>query len=172
MFSHIIDYLRQLSETIGLPPIVLTYTIALFFFIFIFGLVILSKVRSIRKDLNIVNSSLYSLNQRIKEDMKGIKAKKFEINQTNDSHDLSLLKKEIINNWEKKSDIKRDILNLLKKTSKPISYQEIAKNFSKNSTDYDFELILKELDQLKTEGEITGLVTAGKLYFQIKKIGF
>ena len=172
MSSNIVNYFRHFSESIGLPPLVLIYTIAFFFFIFIFGLVILSKVRSIRKDLHIVNSSLFSLNQKIKANMKRIKAREFESSQTKPGDELILLKDEIVNKWEKKSDIKREILNILKKTSKPISYQEIVKNLSKNSNDHDFEFILKELDQLKTEGEITGLVAAGKLYFQIKKIGF
>ena len=65
-------------------------------------------------------------------------------------------------------DIKDKVLQLLETTGKPISYSEIVKYLSKNSSTPDFELMLKYLEQLKREGVIIGQVSAGKLYFQKK----
>ena len=89
-------------------------------------------------------------------------------NHAHNSADLDLKEDEILENWQKLSDVKNKILLLLNMSSRPISYSEIAKYLSKDSPDYDFELILKELEQLKTEGEIISQVSAGKLYFQKK----
>ena len=207
-FSEIFNYFNQLSRSIGLPPLVLLCTIALIFFLFIFGLVILNKVSRIRKNLMILNSGLRTLNLRIQSELAGLRAELGSIKQASknskyqfqkqdapankpdieisnelnllseaggqneiqaqNSPDLDLRKDEILENWEKLSDVKNKILFLLNMSSRPISYTEIAKYLSKDSPDYDFELILKELEQLKTEGEITSQVSAGKLYFQKK----
>ena len=64
--------------------------------------------------------------------------------------------------------IKNKIINLLKHTSRPIAYHEIAESLSQDFRDHDFNSILKELDQLEKKGEIIGQVAAGKLYFQLK----
>ncbi|MBW2428803.1 MAG: hypothetical protein JRF56_07590 [Deltaproteobacteria bacterium] len=89
-----------------------------------------------------------------------------KIRHANNSPDFS--ETELVENWKSSSDIKNKILNLLKITSKPISYHEIAEQLSKDSPDHDFDSILNELDQLEKKGDIIGQVAAGKLYFQIK----
>lgn len=207
IFSDIFKYFNQIAESLGLPPIVLICTIAVFLFIFIFGLVILNKVSRIRKNLIVLNSSLRTLNQRIQSEMVRLKAEinslkkgsensKFEFqkqgadkpveevsdvlnllskpdaqngNQAQNNDELDLREDEATVKRGKMSTISSRILFLLSKSSRPISYSEIAKYISKDSPDYDFELILKELEQLKAEGKIISQVSAGKLYFQKKE---
>jgi hypothetical protein len=89
-----------------------------------------------------------------------------KIRQADNSPDFS--EKELVDNWKSSSDIKNKILYILKRTSKPISYHEIAEQLSNDSPDHNFDSILKELDQLEKKGDIIGQVAAGKLYFQIK----
>jgi len=92
------------------------------------------------------------------------------VNKTKINSKLSSQKKELLVNLNKTSDLKHKILKFLMKNSKPISYSEIAKYLYRGSSESDYELILKELDQLSKEGEIISQVSAGKLFFQ-KKIG-
>ena len=203
--SDILNYFYNISSSVGLPPLALLCTILLFLLIYVFGLIILLKVRGIRKDLMAANRNLNTITQRVEQEIESLKAKnanrfkvdektKFEppkqvvkasddggsdkrfrftkiiehekIRQTNNSPDLS--ETEMVDNWKSSSDIKNKILYLLKVTSKPISYHEIAEQLSKDSPDHDFDSILKELDQLEKKGDIIGQVAAGKLYFQIK----
>ena len=203
--SDILNYFHDISASIGISPLALLCTIVLFLLIYIFGLIILLKVRGIRKDLMTANRSLDTITQRIEQGIESLKAKnvnrfkddekiKFEppkqvvrnsdekgsdnrfrftkiiehekIRQANNSPDFS--ETELVDNWKSSSDIKNKILYLLKRTSKPISYHEIAEQLSKDSPDHDFDSILKELDQLEKKGYIIGQVAAGKLYFQIK----
>lgn len=196
---------NNIAASIGLPPLALICTIVLFIFIYIFGLIILYKVRGIRKDLMTVNRSLSTIAQRIEQEIESLKAKnvhqlrngdniKFEpqkqvisnsakgrSNKRLRSTKINTHKKTqqtkkrldsseniLLENWKSGSDIKIKILYLLKKTSRPISYHEIAEHLSQDSPDYDFDSILKELDKLEKKGDITGQVAAGKLYFQIK----
>jgi hypothetical protein len=90
------------------------------------------------------------------------------VNQTKIDSQLSAQKKNQLENLKKTPDLKNKILTLLKKNGKPISYSQIAKYLSRGSSEYDYELILKELDQLSKEGEIISQVSAGKLFFQKK----
>jgi cell division protein FtsB len=202
LFSDIFNYFNHFSKSIGLPPIVLICAIALFFFVFIFGLLVLKKVNRIRKNLIVLNGGLRTLNRKLKAEMAGLKAEianlkkdpeklKFQKQAASRSVDEGsnglllysevedqnrdrakndarpdLRNIELSDNWEKMSDIKDKVMHLLETTGKPISYSEIAKYFSKHSDDHDFELILKELEQLKKAGEIISHVSAGKLYFQ------
>jgi hypothetical protein len=202
LISNILNIFNHISESIGWPPLVLFCTIGIFFFIFIFGLVILVKVKSIRKDLTAINRNLASLNQRLHDEMKGLKAVKpqryvddknleFEYQRPNEnesakesSHGFSSgiedqsghygkissdsRTEELLGARPHMSDIKSKVLRLLRATRRPVSYYDIAKHLSKESPDYNFETILKELDQLKKDGEVIGQVSAGKLYFQIK----
>jgi hypothetical protein len=206
LLSDIFNYFIYSSKSIGLPPLVLICTIALFFFIFIFGLVILNKVRRIRKNLMMLNSGLRTLNQRLQSEMVSLKSEIIKIKKGNEnsefkfqkqgankpvdqnsnrlnlpsktddqtriqaknSADLDLREDEILDDGGKMSEIKSKVLLLLKMSNRPVSYSEIAKYIANDSHDYDFELILKELEQLKTEGEIISQVSAGKLYFQKK----
>ena len=203
--SHIVKILNQIGESIGLPPIVLICTIALFFFIFVFGLLILIKVRSIRKNLIIINRNFNTLNQRIQEEMASLKAEKLYRDKDNinskfeyhrqaetksikdrsnnlfkfsefddqyisrDKNGSDFREEEFLNTYKGNSDIKSEILSLLKITNGPMSYFEIAKHLTKDSSDCDFEPILEEMDQLKNEGKVIGQIFSGKIYFQIKK---
>jgi hypothetical protein len=74
-----------------------------------------------------------------------------------------------INTREEKPGIKTKIINLLKVSSGPVAFSEIAKILSNASEDCDFEYILSELEQLKNEGIIVNRMHGGKLYFQINK---
>ena len=99
--------------------------------------------------------------------MASLKTEKLNRDQDKNSSDFR--EEEFLDMYKGNSDIKSELLSLLKITNGPMSYSEIAKHLSKNSSDYDFESILKELDQLKNEGKVIGQVSAGKIYFQIKK---
>jgi len=203
--SHIVKILNQICESIGLPPIVLICTIALFFFIFVFGLLILIKVRSIKKNMIIINRNFNTLNQRIQEGMASLKAEKLNRDKDNinsksephkqaetksikdrsndlfqfadfddqnisrDKNGSDIREEEFFDTYKGNSDIKSEILSLLKITNGPMSYSEIAKHLSKDSSDYNFESILEEMDLLKNEGKVIGQIFSGKIYFQIKK---
>ncbi len=67
--------------------------------------------------------------------------------------------------WKSNPDIKRKIIDQLRKTGRPISYHDITRQLSLVYPDYDSAL--KELDQLEKEGEIEGHLGAGKLYYKI-----
>jgi hypothetical protein len=87
-------------------------------------------------------------------------------NQTDNSADSDFLNEELLENRDENPEIRSRILSLFMINNKPISYSNITKYLSQDSSETDFELILKELEQLKTEGVIIGHVSAGKLYFQ------
>jgi hypothetical protein len=113
--------------------------------------------------------------QVISNSAKGLSNKQLRFTKKNEHNKIQQTKKRpdpsekiLLDNWKSGSDIKIKILYLLKKTSRPISYHEIAEHLSQDSPDYDFNSILKELDQLEKKGDIIGQVAAGKLYFQIK----
>ena len=89
-----------------------------------------------------------------------------------------LVDAEKINQHEKKNpveilgnklNIKTKIINLLEKSNRPMPYSEIARKFSNDSVDYDFESILSIIEQLKSEEKIVDRVSGGKLYFRINK---
>lgn len=168
--TYMINKLYYLSESLGLPPVVLICIGALLIFLFALGLMILAKIRRIRIDLADLNSDLITLNNYVKKSPDKIllppKIKGPTINQSKNSSDLR--KKNIIKTRKEKKRIKANIINLLKMSSRPISYSEIAKNLSNDSADYDFEYILSELEQLKGEGKIVDGISGGKLFFRIK----
>ena len=165
-----INKLYYLSESLGLPPVVLICIGALLIFLSALGLMILAKIRRIRIDLADLNSDLITLNNYVKKSPDKIllppKTKDPTINHAKNSSDLR--KKNIIKTRKEKKRIKANIINLLKMSSRPISYSEIAKNLSNDSADYDFEYILSELEQLKGEGKIVDGISGGKLFFRIK----
>ena len=204
--SGILDSYYNIAASIGLPPLALVCLVALFIFILIFGLIILSKIRIIRRDLMTVNKGLDTIAQRIEQKIESSKAKnghhhingddikiepqkqvvrisdktaskkRLHFTKINGHNTTRQIKKRpdprdnlFLDTEFNSSDIKNKILNLLKKTSRPISYHEIAESLSQNSRDHDFNSILKELDQLEKKGDIIGQVMAGKLYFQITK---
>jgi len=89
-------------------------------------------------------------------------------NRNHDRADADFQEEKLSCAPKEKTDIKGTIIKLLKISGGPISYSAIAKNFSNDAHDFDFEFILNELEQLRREGEIVGQVSAGKLYFKIK----
>ena len=168
--TYMINKLNYLSESLGLPPVVLICIGALLIFLSASGLMILAKIRRIRIDLADLNSGLITLDNYVKKSPdKIVHSPKIEDptgNHTKKSSDFR--KNNIINTRKEKLSIKAKIINLLKKSSRPISYSEIAKNLSNDSADYDFEYILRELEQLKSEGKIVDGISGGKLFFRIK----
>lgn len=76
---------------------------------------------------------------------------------------------ELLDNGEEKNHIKNKILDILKIKGRPVPYSEIIKHLSRDFLDYDFDLILKELEQLKRHGKLVDQYSAGKLYYRIKK---
>jgi len=204
IFSPIINYFNQTSQSIGLPPIVLVFIISLSFFFFIIGLVVLSKIRKIRIELIDTTQHLHSLIQRLQADKEHLKTDNYNLKAANDHPKIELqkhgeknsinkhsnrvipftevyhrfknptgnsaesdfLKEELLENQDGNPEIRSKILSLFMANNRPISYSDIAKYLSQGSSETDFELILTELERLKTEGEIIGHVSAGKLYFQ------
>ena len=75
----IVNTFNRISGLIGLPPIVLIFTIAVFFFVSILAMVVLIKIRSIRNDLIDVNRGLDSFKQRIQAEVESIKVAKHKI---------------------------------------------------------------------------------------------
>ena len=113
---------------------------------------------------------LYNL-IRIRNDIKFLKINVNRILDLLDEEEkiIQHKNKNIADTREKTLSIKTKIINLLKRSSRPMSYSEIAKNLSKDSVEYDFEHILSTLEQLKSEGKIVNRLSGGKLYFRIHK---
>jgi hypothetical protein len=131
---------------------------------------ILAKIRRIRIDLADLNNGLIRLNNYVKESSVKIaqppKIKGHIGNHAKNSSDIP--KKNLMLTQKEKIGIKDKIINLLKTSRRPISYSEIAKNLSNDSTEYDFEYILSELEQLKSEEKIVDGISGGRLFFRIK----
>jgi chromosome segregation and condensation protein ScpB len=131
-----------------------------------------AAIINLKKDYNHLKVELQkqATNRPVDESSNGLfpDSEKDDQNQdlSENNADADLHEIDLSDNLEKMSDIKQKVLHLLEITGKPISYAEIANYLSRDSGDHDFELILKELEQLKNEGEIISHVSAGKLYFQ------
>ena len=154
--SDILNFLDHISKSVGLPPIVLFCASALFLFTFLLGIIILIKIKNIRSNISILNTSLENLIQMLKRE--------------NESEKPELPKRKTV---EENFDTKNNILRLLQETNKPVPYSDIVKQLAKNYPDknYDYETVLEKLDQLKGEGEITCQLFFGKLYFQMNRTG-
>ncbi len=154
--SDIVNFFEHLSKSMGLPPIVLLCTLALFLFIFIFGAFILIKIKAIRSNILVLTKNLDDLIQIIERETESKKSE-----QPN--------KKTV----GEKFDTKNYILRFLQETNKPVSYMDLVKQLSKNypEKNHDYGTIIDNLDQLKGEGEITSQLYFGKLYFQINRPG-
>ena len=170
--SGIFDSFYNMATSVGLPPLALVCLIALFIFIYVFGLIILIKIRKIRKDLMTVNNSLDTIAQRIEQRIGSSQARngghdidaddiKIEhrkqllrnfgkketkkrihftkINEPNESKQIKTTpgsrekKLDLFDKEYDSSDIKNKIIKLLKETSRPTSYHEIAESLSQDS---------------------------------------
>ncbi len=152
----ILNFFDHISKSAGLQPIVLFCASVLFLFTFLFGIIILIKIKNIRSNILNLNTSLEDLIQTIKRETESKKPE--------------LPKRKMV---EENSDTKNNILKLLQETNKPVPYSDIVKQLAKNypEKNYDYETVLKKLDQLKGEGEITCQLYFGKLYFQMNRTG-
>ena len=92
IFSHIINYFNQTSQSIGLPTLVLVFIISLSFFFFILGLVVLSKIRKIRIELIDTTQHLHSLIQRLQADKEHLKTDNYNLKAANDHPKIELQK--------------------------------------------------------------------------------
>jgi hypothetical protein len=168
--TYMINEFTNLVKSLGLPPPVLVCIAALLIFVSTLGFLILVKIRHIRMDLADVNSGLTRLYKYIEKRPDVIVySPKLEGHTINHAENSSGFRK---NNKKytpkEKLKINAKIIDLLKVSSRPISYSEIAKNLSNDSADYDFEFILNELERLKNEGKIVDGISGGKLFFRIR----
>jgi hypothetical protein len=65
--TQLVEHYYYIAESLGLPPIVLFGVLAFFGFIFIFGLMVLIKIRRIRCSLLQLNDNLGALHRRIEQ---------------------------------------------------------------------------------------------------------
>jgi len=154
LISYLSEIFNRISKFIGLPPLVFICAVGLSVFLCALALLVIHKLRSINKELIEVNRNLYIFSQQFKYPAASLKGKKIE-------------KEGISENWKSSPDIRRKIIDQLRKTGRPISYHDITRQLSLVYPDYDYDSALKELDQLEKEGEIEGHLGAGKLYFKI-----
>ena len=165
-----INELTYLVESFGLPPVVLVSIAALLMFLSTLGFMVLIIIRRIRIDLADVNSGLIMVHKYIEKSPDIIvyspKLEGHTLNHTEISPDFRKNNKNYTH--PEKLKINAKIINLLKVSSRPISYSEIAKKLSNDSDDYDFEYILSELEHLKNEGKIVDGISGGKLFFRIR----
>ena len=154
LISYLSEIFNRISKFIGLPPLVFICAVGLSVFLFALALLVIHKLRSINKELKELNRSLNIFSQHLKYPAASLKGKKIE-------------KDGISENWKSSPDIRRKIIDQLRKTGRPISYHDITRQLSLIYPDYDYDSALKELDQLEKEGEIEGHLGAGKLYFKI-----
>ena len=127
--SDIINFLDHISNSIGLPPLVLFCASALLLFTFIFGIIILIKIKNIRNNISILNKSLDDLIQMIKRNTESTKSEQPK-------------RKKV----EEKFDTQNNILRLLQEARKPVSYLDIVKQLAKNypEKNYDYETVLEK----------------------------
>ena len=164
---NLIEKFYSISSFLGLPPLVLIFTAALFMLLFFIGIMILTRIRDIRRDLSQINRGMIILNQEVTNKMENLNAEDSGQKETDASGRPDIQDDNQQDLQGNKPDIKSKIISLLKGASSPVSYSEIAKSVSENSTDYDFEFVLTELEHLKAEGKIVDQVSAGKLYYRI-----
>ena len=164
---NIVEKFYSISSIVGLPPLVLIFTAALFMLLFFIGILILTRIRDIRRELGQINRGMIILNQEVSNALENLKAEDLDRNGIEVSASPDIRDDNHQDLQGNKSEIKSRIISLLKGASSPVSYSEIAKSVSENSTDYDFEFVLTELEHLKAEGKIVDQVSAGKLYYRI-----
>lgn len=66
-------------------------------------------------------------------------------------------------------DIGTKIYELLKKFGKPIPYNDLTKQLSKEYPGYDYDYFIKAVEGLQKEEKVEVQLVAGKLYFQVKQ---
>jgi len=76
--SYLLEIISPISEFIGLPPLVFTCAVGLFVFLFVFALLVIHKLRSIKKELIEVNRSLYIFGQPFKHPAASLKGKEID----------------------------------------------------------------------------------------------
>ena len=181
----IISFFKQLSNVTGLPLIVSICGLVIIFSLTLFGVLILIRIRSINKALDNLNDRLDTIGQKL-----GRQSGEFQNMPPHKYKLRSQLNKEIATDGRKSSEthntanvtkkngseehrinmeIRTKILELLKKSGKPTSYQDVTKHLSKDYPGYNYDFFLKEAEDLQKEEKVEVQLIAGKLYFQIKK---
>jgi hypothetical protein len=81
--AYISNTFNQISQFLGLPPMVFICAVALFIFLFFFGLMMLLKLNSAKNDLIVANTSLYNLKQIIELKLEKLKTEDLDKNIDN-----------------------------------------------------------------------------------------
>jgi len=183
ILTEVIDGFTRLSEITGLSSTVLVYILSLVLLLFIFGFIILLKLRRIGKALLEVNQRLDALAQRIArhpptsdtvlveknlgrhvvEDVRDhLKGKQTEttVNPKNEKP-FSFL--------TGNSDLKSVLLDLINNAEAAISLQDIVSQLSEDYFDGNYHPIINKLDELEREEKIEGQSISGKVFFKIKQ---
>ena len=181
----IFNLFKQLANATGLPPIVSICALVIILSLTLFGILILIKIRSIKKVLNNLNSRLDTIGQRVgvqSEESENTQPHKFKLEaninndpaaeshssiETNDTANLAQIKES--EEYRPNTEIRQNIYEFLKKSSKPTPYHELTKHLSKDYPGYNYDFFLKEAEDLQKEGKVEVQLVAGKLYFQINK---
>ena len=181
----IFNLFKQLANVTGLPLIVSIFALVIILTLTLFGILILTKVRNIKKVLNNLNNRLdilsrklgrqsgeseniqpyeYELGSRINNEIAADGRTRF---QTNNSADI--VQKNGSGEHRINTEISTKIQELLKKSGKPTPYHDLTKHLLEDYPAYDYDFFLKEVEDLQKEGKVEVQLIAGKLYFQIKK---
>lgn len=196
IFPHIMNYLNQVLQSIGLSPVFLFSTIALLCLIFIFGLVLLYKIRRIGIDLINVNQNFDKITQILQEDRDSLKEDQFRFSMEDGNLNIELQKPEENNSKNKSPDRiipfseihgqslkqtkinselgsqKKELLENLKKESD--LKHKILKYLRKNSKPISYSEIAKYLSRGSSESdyelilkELDQLSKEGKIISQV-----
>ena len=181
----IFNLVKQLGNATGLPPLVLICGLVIILFLTLFGILVLIKVSSIKKVLNNLNNRLDVISQKFGwqtgefentpfyNDTLGSRLTvetaaeghtNLETNHSADNTPESRSKEQRIN-----MEISAKIQELLEKTGKPTPYHDLTKHLSTVYPGYDYDFLLKEVEELQKAGKVEVQLIAGKLYFQAIK---
>ena len=183
ILTEVIGGFTRLSEITGLSSTVQVCIFSLVLLLFIFGLIILLKLRGIGKALIEVNQRLDALAQRIarhpptsdtvlveknlgghvvddvRDHLKG-KQTETTVNPKNEKP-FSFL--------TGNSDLKSVLLDLINNANAAISLQDIVSQLSEDYFDGNYHPIINKLDELEREEKIEGQSISGKVFFKIKQ---
>ena len=177
----IFNLFKQLANVAGLPPLVLMCGLVIIIFLTLFGILILIKVSSIKKVLNNLNDRLDIISQKfgwqtgefdntpfndtlgfpLNDETAAVGRMNLETNTSADNARKSRSKEQRLD-----TEISAKIQELLEKTGKPTPYHDLTKHLSTVYPGYDYDFLLKEVEELQKAGKVEVQLIAGKLYFQ------
>ena len=181
----IVNFFKQLANGTGLPQLSVICGLVIIVSLTLFGIFILIKVRSIKKVLNNLNGRLDLIGQQLgwqSGQVENVTPDKYHLTSpinyetaadspgSLEADNSADIEKEIGSEAQRiNTEIGVKILELLETSGKPAPYHELTKHLSKVYPGYNYDFLLKEVENLQKKGKVEVQLVGGKLYFLAKK---